>query len=148
MQGIKRGLMELADALAFNKADGDNATRARQAAATYDGALRLLHPADAAWKPRVLTTSGQEGTGVADVWQAIIDHRAALEAAGTWQAHRAEQRVRWLWDRLDDGLRQALREDHNLVVRLQQAEADARAGTRPPTVVAREVLAAFLARAT
>ena len=146
LQGIKRGLMELADALAVNKADGDNALRARQAAATYGGALHLLHPPSAPWQPRVLTTSGQDGAGLDEVWQAVVDHRAALVAAERWESHRAEQRVRWLWDRLEDGLRQALRADPALHARLQQAEDAARAGTRPPTVVAREVLAAFLGR--
>lgn len=145
LQGIKRGLMELADCLAVNKADGDNLLPAQRAAATYAGALRLLRPAGEAFPPRVQTVSSLSGEGIPEIWRAVVDQRAALVAAGQWEPRRAAQRVRWLWDRLDDGLRQALRADPDLGEPLARAEAQAAAGQAPPTVLARALLARFLA---
>ncbi|MCK6502640.1 methylmalonyl Co-A mutase-associated GTPase MeaB [Myxococcota bacterium] len=145
LQGIKRGLMELCDCLAVNKADGDNLLPAQRAAATYAGALRLLRSSAEAFPPRVQTVSSLSGAGIPEIWQAVVDQRAALVAAGTWEERRSAQRVRWLWDRLDDGLRQALRGDPGLRETLAQAEAQAAAGHAPPTVLARALLARFLA---
>ncbi len=146
LQGIKRGLMELADCLAVHKADGDNALPAERAAATYRSALRLLRGHDAVWQPRVLTVSSLLGVGHDAVWQAIEDHRRAMEAAGLFAERRADQRLRWLWERLDDGLRAALHADASVQQQLHQVEAAVRDGTLPPTVAARDILAAFLRR--
>lgn len=144
LQGIKRGLMELADCLAVNKADGDNLRRAQQAAATYGGALRLLRGADTVWQPQVLTVSGLEGTGVDQVWGVVEAHRQALVDADQWEPRRARQRVQWMWDRLDDGLRQALRSAPELKQALVDAEGAASRGDAPPTVLARRLLTKLL----
>ncbi|NOY26112.1 MAG: methylmalonyl Co-A mutase-associated GTPase MeaB [Oligoflexia bacterium] len=146
LQGIKRGVMELADCVAVNKADGKNRRPAQRAAATCSGALRLLHGLNRTWTPAVLTVSGQEGEGVAAVWDLVAQHRTTLQAAGEWEARRSGQRVAWLWDRLDDGLRQALRADQSLSAQVARAEAAAAAGTQPPTVLARQLLTRFLDR--
>ncbi|MCB9675546.1 MAG: methylmalonyl Co-A mutase-associated GTPase MeaB [Alphaproteobacteria bacterium] len=143
LQGIKRGLMELADILAVNKADGDNATLARRAASTYRGALRLLHPADAAWKPQVLTCSGLDGTGVSEVWQAILAHRATLEAAGELAEKRAKQQLDWMWRMVDERLRAALRHHPDVQHALGAVESAVRDGSLPATRAAAQLLAAF-----
>jgi len=139
LQGIKRGVMELADALVVHKADGDNLVPARQAASTLEGAIDLLHRRGEPWRPRVLLASSLELTGIGEVWSTIEEHRAALVAAGTWEERRAAQRVRWLWERLDEGIRQAFREP-KLAAALQEAERQAAGGTRSPTVLARDLL--------
>ena len=107
LQGIKRGLLEVADALVVNKADGDNLSRAERAASTYRNALHLLHPADQGWSPPVLTCSGLHGEGLPRVWQTILDHRAAL--GDRWEARRCQQRTEWMWALVDEELRRRAR---------------------------------------
>jgi len=143
LQGIKRGLMELADIVAVNKADGDNATAARRAASTYRGALRLLHPADAVWKPRVLTCSGLDGAGVSEVWEAIQAHRQALDSAGLFSERRGQQQLDWMWRMVDERLREALRTHPRVVDALDQVEAAVRSGSLPATRAANRLLTAF-----
>jgi LAO/AO transport system kinase len=96
LQGIKRGVVELADVIAVNKADGDLARAARRAAGDYRHALRMLPPATPGWSTPVLTYSAREGTGLESLWTAIGDHRAHLEASGQLAARRAEQQRHWL----------------------------------------------------
>lgn len=140
LQGIKRGLMERADVLAVNKADGDNATAARRAAATYRGALALLHPPDAVWKPEVLTCSGLDGTGIPALWEAVERHRITLERAGVLQERRAEQRLDWMWRLVDEQLRQRFRDDPGVLASLEGIEASVRQGELPPTRAALQLL--------
>jgi LAO/AO transport system kinase len=145
LQGIKRGLMELADILAVNKADGDNATPARRAASTYRGALRLLHPPDALWKPQVLTCSGLDGTGVPEVWDAVCLHRKTLEDAGALADRRARQQLDWMWRMVDERLREALRAHPDVQHALPEVEASVRAGDLAATRAASRLLDAFFA---
>ena len=93
LQGIKKGVLELADAIAVNKADGPHERDARSAARELAGALRLMHPADAAWTPPVLTCSARESTGLDDVWERLEQHRTLLESArGGWRPSAASSR--------------------------------------------------------
>ncbi|MFT7581210.1 MAG: LAO/AO transport system kinase, partial [Myxococcota bacterium] len=111
LQGIKRGLMELADVVAVNKADGDQVIAARRAASEYRGALRLLHPANAGWQPPVLTCSAIDETGLTEVWNAVERHRAALVASGDLDVKRRAQRLRWMWTLIEARLRESFRDD-------------------------------------
>lgn len=140
LQGIKRGLMEMADVLAVNKADGDNALAARRAASTYRAALALLHPPDAPWKPRVLTCSGLDGTGVEEVWQGVLDHRAVLEGSGALTEKRAAQQVAWMWQVLDDRMRASLRAHPGVRDALVELETAVRDGSVAPTRAAARLL--------
>jgi LAO/AO transport system kinase len=97
LQGIKKGLVELADMIAVNKADGDNIKRANLAAAEYRGALHILTPRSEHWHPPVLTYSALMATGIAELWQKIIDHRTAMTASGEFAARRRQQQVKWMW---------------------------------------------------
>lgn len=142
LQGIKRGLMEMADILAVNKADGDNALPARRAAATYRGALQLLHPPDALWKPRVLTVSGLQGEGVEPLWEAVVAHRTTLGDALTQK--RAAQQLDWMWRLVDERLRTRLRRDPGVVEALPGLIRAVAAGSLPPTRAAEAVLATFV----
>ena len=111
LQGIKRGIIELADLVVVNKADGELRAAALRARADYRAALQLLRPASAGWKPEVLTCSALEGEGIAAVWQAVRRHRAALEASGELAAKRQRQTLSWLAAEVQAGLLEALRAD-------------------------------------
>ncbi len=105
LQGMKRGILELADALAINKADGDNLGPATRAAAEYRSALNLFRPRSTHWTPPVLTVSALEGRGMDDVWGVIEDHRSKLGAASELAHKRREQQRDWLWTMIDQGLK-------------------------------------------
>jgi len=142
LQGIKRGIMELADLVVVNKADGDLAAAAATTAADYANALHLLRPRSASWSPRVITCSALAGDGVAAVWDAVVEHRDAItdELAGT----RAEQARAWMWSEVTDALVEALRSRPDVAALAGRLEADVTAGTTTPTAAAQQVLRAFL----
>lgn len=144
LQGIKRGLMELADLIAVNKADGDNRTRAERAAHDYRSAVHTLHPRDAEWLPPVVTCSALTGDGVDAIWSEVRTHRDRTSASGTLSARRARQALRWMWDLVDDRLMAAFRAEPRVTAELGRLEAAVQAGTLPPTAAARRLVATFL----
>lgn len=144
LQGIKRGLMELADVLAVNKADGDNLLPAKRAATTTRSALRTLHPGKEGWKPKVLTCSALHGQGIDAVWAALQEHRAFQEASGAFQQRRRDQDTRWMWQMVDQGLRRALHESQSVAELLPTLSAQVQTGNLAPTRAAEQLLAAFL----
>ncbi len=144
LQGIKRGIMEVADMLAINKADGDNLARATRAQASYQSALRLMRPHS---EPPVVTCSALEKTGLEELWALAVDRRKRLEADGAFQQRRQEQQVRWMWDMVDDGLRRALRGDKELRALLDLLEKGVAAGTAAPSAAATQILRQFAERA-
>src|ERR1700692_2365921 len=109
LQGIKKGLVELADMIAVNKADGDNIQRANLAAAEYRGALHILSPRSEHWQPPVLTYSALTGAGIGELWQKILDHRTAMNASGEFSARRRQQQVKWMWSMLEQRMMARLR---------------------------------------
>jgi LAO/AO transport system kinase len=138
LQGIKRGVMELAELVVVTKADGDLAPAANRAAGDLRHALQLLRPVHRSWTPKVLLTSAHTGTGLDEVWQAVLDHRAALEASGELAGLRAEQARQWLWTELREGLVERFVASAGEAVR--SAELDVVAGRRLPTVAAEQLL--------
>ena len=145
LQGIKKGIIEIADALAVNKCDGDNVQRAERAAAEYRSALRLFRHQTPTWDPPVLTVSALEHRGMDRVWQAIDEYRHKLGATGELVAKRRDQQQAWLWSMLREGLEAWFlgRDDvRRLLPRLEEAVCDARV---TPTEGARQLLA-LLAR--
>ncbi len=141
LQGIKKGILEIADALVVNKADGDNVQRAERAAAEYRGALRLFRHVSANWDPPVLTASALEGRGMDRVWSTIEEHRATLGASGELAARRREQQQAWLWSMLRDGLEEHFRARSDVRRLLPELEAEVAAGRITPTEAARRLLA-------
>jgi LAO/AO transport system kinase len=140
LQGIKKGILELADALAINKADGDNVEHARRAAADYRSALRLFRHTSPSWDPPVITVSAIEGKGIDKIWSVIEEHRAHLGASGELAQKRREQQQNWFWSMIDDGLKQHFlaREDvQHLLPTMEAAVADERL---TPTEAARRLL--------
>ncbi|MFD5315592.1 methylmalonyl Co-A mutase-associated GTPase MeaB [Streptomyces sp. NPDC127098] len=143
LQGIKKGVLELADVIAVNKADGPHEREARAAARELRGALRMLRPADAVWSPPVLTCSALEEAGLDEVWRKLEAHRGALEAAGLLAAKRRDQQVEWTWSMVHDDLLGRLH-GHPAVLRLTPAlERQVRDGSLTPTLAAERLLAAF-----
>ena len=139
LQGIKKGVLELADMVAINKADGDNRTRAELAAGDYRAALHLMSPASPTWSPPVVLCSGLEGIGLGALWHQIEVHREKLGATGELEARRRDQQVRWMWSMLDDRLRDDLRADERLVDRLVELEGAVRDGRVPATTAVDEL---------
>jgi LAO/AO transport system kinase len=141
LQGLKKGLIELADMIAINKADGDNLARAKAAAAEYGAALHILTPRLAEWQPPVVTYSAHTGAGVAQLWDHILDHRRRLMATGAFAARRREQQVKWMWALLDDRLRTRLACDPKLKARLPQLERAVADGTLSPALAVDDIVA-------
>ncbi len=143
LQGIKKGVVELADSLVVNKADGDLAEIAESTRASYASALQLLRPGSATWQPRVLVGSALTGRGIPEIWETVLAHRAQAEASGALQARRRRQARDWMWGLLDEGLQRAFREHPNVQVVLPGLESDVQALKTTPAAAARELLAAF-----
>ena len=145
LQGIKKGLVELADMIAVNKADGDNVKRANLAAAEYRGALHILTPRSEHWHPPVVTYSALTGAGIDGLWQKILDHRTAMNASGDFAARRREQQVKWMWAMLEDRMKTRLRSDPAIRTKVKQTEAAVADGRLTPAVAA-DAIAALLDR--
>lgn len=140
LQGIKRGILELADVVAVNKADSGGERDAKAAARELAGALHMMPAGAAGWRPPVLSCSGRTGDGLAKVWAAVQKHRAALDAAGELAAKRAGQQVDWMWAMVRNQLMDRLRTDPAVRARLPELERDVRAGELTPTLAAQTVL--------
>jgi len=147
LQGIKRGILEMADVIAVNKADGDNEAASRVAARELRGALRLISGDPSVRHPPVLTCSAWTGAGLLDVWQAVLDHRAYLMEAGGLPRHRAAQQRDWLWSLVDDELIGAVRQVPAVKAIRPQLEAQVMAGQLSAVEAAEQILAAFAGQA-
>jgi GTPase len=143
LQGIKKGVVELADMIAVNKADGDNIKRAKAAAGEYRAALHILTPRSPAWTPPVVTYSALTGDGIAALWQQALDHRAQLSASGEFAARRREQQVKWMWAMLEDRFHLRLKTDAKLRTRLPALEKSVADGTLSPTLAVDEIARAL-----
>jgi LAO/AO transport system kinase len=143
MQGLKKGVVELADLIAVNKADGDNVKRAKAAAAEYRAALHILTPRSPSWSPPVLTFSALTGDGIAKLWDTVLDHRQRLTKTGELAARRREQQVKWMWAMLEDRLFARLRSDPAIKAKLPRIEAAVAAGRMTPAVAVDEIAAAM-----
>jgi LAO/AO transport system kinase len=142
LQGIKKGILEIADVIAVNKADGDREGEARSAAKELAGALRLVHGRDAAWVPPVLTCSALTGAGIDDVWKRVLAHRESLGEDGL-RAKRAEQQLEFTWALVRDELDQRLRHDTRVRAVRDEVRAALLAGELVAPVAADRILAAY-----
>jgi LAO/AO transport system kinase len=139
LQGIKKGVIELADMIAINKADGDSLGRARKTATEYSIALNLLTADGAAWKPPVILTSGLNDEGLEALWANVLKHRAITLGSGALQQKRAAQQVKWMWAMLDDRIRGRLRTDPRIRERVPEIEGAVFAGGLSATYAADEI---------
>jgi len=140
LQGLKKGVVELADMIAVNKADGDNGARAKVAAAEYRAALHILTPRSANWSPPVVTYSALTGEGVAALWAYVLDHCEKLTTAGELASRRAEQQVKWMWAMLEERLFAPLRSDRAIKAALASIEAEVAGGTLAPAAAVDKIV--------
>jgi LAO/AO transport system kinase len=148
LQGIKKGIVELADIVVVNKADGDFAAPARHAVAEYRHALALLRPALVGWTVPVLAASALAGAGIAEVWATVGDHRAALDREGGLATRRARQSQAWMWDEIRETLVASFATSPAVRGLLPDLEAAVGAGRLAPGAAAARLLAAFGGSAT
>ncbi len=144
LQGIKRGIMELADLLIVNKADGAWSGAASNAAADYRNALNLMRPKIAWWNVEVLLASALEGTGLSEIWRTVEEFQQKLTAHDIGSSARAAQARRWLWEEIEDDLMTTLKSDPNLVSLITAREEQVGLGDITPSAAARDILSAFL----
>jgi LAO/AO transport system kinase len=139
LQGLKKGIVELADMIAVNKADGDNIARAKVAAADYCAALNILAPHSPTWSPPVVTYSALTGNGIGELWAKVIEHKEKMSASGELAARRREQQAKWMWSMLEERLTARLRSDPAVRGKLKAAEAAVAAGRLAPTLAVEEI---------
>ncbi|QNP61895.1 methylmalonyl Co-A mutase-associated GTPase MeaB [Streptomyces genisteinicus] len=143
LQGIKKGVLELADVIAVNKADGPHERDARAAARELAGALRLMHPADAAWTPPVLSCSARENSGLDVVWERLEQHRALLDSTGRLDAKRRDQQIGWTWAMVREALMERLHRHPAVRAESPGVEQAVRDGELTATLAAQRILEAF-----
>jgi LAO/AO transport system kinase len=145
LQGLKKGIVEIADLLVVNKADGDMVKASGRTVADYQSALHLLRPAGHGWSPSVLACSAREKTGIEAVWEAVDAYSKALGEAGL-TARRANQARAWMWSEINERLLAAFRDDPDVAARVAACEDEVAAGRMTPGHAARTLLAQFLGR--
>jgi len=143
LQGIKKGVLEVADMIAITKADGDNVKRAQTTAADYSHALRIITPASPTWQPPVVSVSALENRGLDDVWAKIETHHKLTSASGEWAAKRRAQMIRWMWAMVDDRLVNRLKTDAKVKALIPALEADVGDGRLTPALAVEKIFATF-----
>jgi len=146
LQGIKRGIMELADLILINKADDELQALAERSAADYRNALRLLHPRSVNWMVEVQTCSARDGTGISDAWDVVLRHHEVLQSSGELTQRRAIQARDWMWSEVNDSLISMLQRDTQVRKHIPLLEAAVSEGRIPPGVAAQQLLEIFLNR--
>ncbi|MDA4109483.1 methylmalonyl Co-A mutase-associated GTPase MeaB [Mycolicibacterium holsaticum] len=140
LQGIKKGVLELADVVVVNKADGEHAVEARMAARELSQAIRLIYPGETLWRPPVLTMSALEGVGLAELWETVLKHRQVLTDAGQFEARRRDQQVDWTWSMVRDAVLDRVL-SHPAVKEIRgEVERQVRSGELTPALAAQQLL--------
>ena len=146
LQGLKRGIIEMADVLAITKADGANREPAARARATYAGAMHLLPPGPGHWTPPVLATSALEGEGITELWTAVLAHQAEAEVGGRRLARRRDQAVGWMRELVSIGLGRALARDPEVATAVATLESRVAEFKISAVAASNEILNRFLRR--
>ncbi|GAC1336675.1 MAG: methylmalonyl Co-A mutase-associated GTPase MeaB [Beijerinckiaceae bacterium] len=139
LQGIKKGVLERADMIAINKAEGEGRTRAEAAKAEYLAALHILQPASATWSPPVVLVSGLVNEGLDAMWGQVLEHRRRAEASGEFDTKRRAQQVKWMWTMVEDRLRARLRSDASMKRQVAALERQVAGGELAPTLAAETI---------
>ena len=141
LQGIKKGILELADMIAINKADGDNKKRAERASLDYKNALHILRPASPNWSPPVMMVSGLENIGLNELWSAIEEHKSKLTQSSEFKTRRQSQNVKWMRELLDQGLMDILSSKKAVREELARLEDHVREGKTTPQRAVEKLIA-------
>lgn len=142
LQGIKKGVLELADVVVVNKADGDHLTEARKAARELSSAIRLIYQHETLWRPPVLTMSAMEGSGLTEMWETVEKHRKVLTEAGQFEARRRTQQVDWTWQMVRDTVLDRVLSNPNVRKMRADLERQVKAGELTPALAAQQILSA------
>jgi LAO/AO transport system kinase len=140
LQGIKKGVLELADVIVVNKADGEHTIEAKAAARELTGAIRLIYPRETLWRPPVLTMSAIEGHGLAELWDTVLKHREVLTEAGEFEARRRAQQVDWTWSMVRDTVLDRVMSHPGVRSIRDEVERRVREGELTPALAAQEIL--------
>ncbi|MCV7258291.1 methylmalonyl Co-A mutase-associated GTPase MeaB [Mycobacterium shimoidei] len=140
LQGIKKGVLELADIVVVNKADGEHLAEARSAARELSGVIRLIYPRETLWRPSVLTMSALEKTGLSELWETVEKHRRVLTEAGEFEARRRAQQVDWTWQMVRDAVLDRLLSNPQVRKIRAEVERQVIAGELTPALAAQEIL--------
>jgi GTPase len=140
LQGIKKGVLELADVIVVNKADGEHAVEAKAAARELSGAIRLIYPRDTLWRPPVLTMSALTGDGLAEMWNTVLKHREKLSAAGEFEARRRAQQVDWTWTMVRDTVLDRVLSNAAVKANRDEVERQVREGELTPALAAQRII--------
>ena len=140
LQGIKKGVLELADIVVVNKADGRHAIEAQAAARELSAAIRLIYPRETLWRPPVLTMSAIEGTGLIELWDTVLRHRAVLTEAGEFQVRRRAQQVDWTWAMVRDAVLDRVLTHPGVKAMRAEVERQVRDGELTPALAAQRIL--------
>ena len=143
LQGIKKGLLEIADMIAVNKADGETKDEARRAVVEYQQALNILNPISLNWKPRSLSCSAYTGDGLSAIWETILDYKKLLKDAGEWQAKRKKQQVEWMWAIVKNRIMSKIETNQNVRRLAPQLELRVSEAKVTPALAATEILTAI-----
>lgn len=139
LQGIKKGIMELADAVVINKADGDNKKKAELSRTDYETALHYFSSQDSVWSPVVRTCSAIEGTGISEIWETVLEHKRQLIKSGTLEAKRKHQVLSWMWEMIDEELKTRFYEHPEIKVGLPLLRVEVENGTTSPGSAVRKL---------
>jgi LAO/AO transport system kinase len=142
LQGIKKGVLELADIVVVNKADGEHAGEAKAAARELSAAIRLIYPRETLWRPPVLTMSAMQGTGLRELWDTVLRHRDVLTEAGEFDARRRDQQVDWTWSMVRDAVLDRVLTHPAVRTRRAEIERQVREGELTPALAAQRILQA------
>jgi len=140
LQGIKKGVLELADVIVVNKADGEHAIEAQAAARELAGAIRLIYPRDTLWRPPVLTMSALHRDGLAAMWDTVLKHRETLSAAGEFDARRRAQQVDWTWTMVRDTVLDRVLSNAAVKAHRDEVERQVRDGELTPALAAQHII--------
>lgn len=140
LQGIKKGIVELADLVIVNKADGDLIPQAKRVQGDYSAALRMLHPATAHWNPQVFTCSALNNHGISEIWKAAQEFEKAMHQSGHLERNRAHQAVSWMWKEIKETLISQFINNPAIAAKIQSIETDVENGNKSPTQAALELL--------
>jgi LAO/AO transport system kinase len=143
LQGIKRGIMEMADAIAITKSDGNNIVKANRAKAEYQNALHLFPPSESGWVPKVLTCSAQYNLGIDEIWETISDFIETTKSNGQFNLHRVEQAKYWMHQSIRENLSDNFYKNHSVKIKLSSIEKDVLAGKVSSFEAARSLLSYY-----
>jgi LAO/AO transport system kinase len=143
LQGIKKGVLELADIIAVNKTDGENEAKAFEAAKDYISALRLTQPMTSNWMPPVVNCSSLTGKGLDEVWEKIQDHKKILETSGEWEGRRRIQKLKWMWSIVEERLSSDLYDNPSIMEQVPELEKTVLEGEISATAAAERLLEIF-----